>query len=279
MKVVLTGAGGMLARALIHTLQARRHECVPLDRAALDVTDAAAVLSTITAERPAVVIQCAAYTAVDEAERDEARAFAVNAAGTANVAVACIDVGARLVYPSTDYVFDGSAAHPYPPDHATSPLNAYGRSKLAGEVAARAADALVVRTSWLYGKGGRNFVRTMLQRARNGQPLRVVDDQRGAPTATSDLAAMILLLLERGAAAGTYHATNAGETTWFGLASAALDAAGITADLIPVDSSAFVVAAARPRYSVLDCSATYALTGAARDWRAALVAEIEDGLE
>jgi dTDP-4-dehydrorhamnose reductase len=279
MKVLVTGAGGMLARALLHELVSRGHEAAGFHRYELDVTSADAVSAAIEGLRPDAVVQCAAYTKVDDAESHEALAFAVNADATANVARACRSVGARLVYPSTDYVFNGSAAAPYTPDTPVSPINVYGRSKLAGEVAARGAgDALVVRTSWLYGPGGRNFVDTIVARARAGAPLRVVNDQRGAPTATPDIARMMVLLLERDAPAGIYHATNAGETTWYGLACAALDLAGVDAQIEPCRSAEFVTAARRPMYSVLDCSGTYEMTGPAPHWREALAAVLKEGL-
>lgn len=270
MKLLVTGAAGMLAGAVVRSAHARGHACEAFDRAALDVTDAGAVRRAVLAARPDVVVQCAAYTAVDAAESDEARAHEVNAVATAHVAEACREAGARLVYPSTDYVFDGAASIPYSPDHPTAPANAYGRTKLAGENAARPADALIVRTSWLYGPGGRNFVRTILRRGRAGDPLRVVDDQHGAPTYTDDLAGVILELLERKASAGVYHATNTGHTTWFGLAVAALRLAGVRSTVEPVPSSAFPTPARRPPYSVLDCSATWRVAGEVPAWQDAL---------
>jgi dTDP-4-dehydrorhamnose reductase len=277
-KFLVTGAGGMLARAVLHELNVCGHASVACTRADLDITSADAVTQTVASVRPDVVIQCAGYTAVDAAETDESGAIAVNALGTANVARACIAAGARLVYPGTDYVFDGMASVPYGPDHPTAPIGAYGRSKLAGERAAAAAGALVVRTSWLYGRGGRSFVRTIADRARSGGLLRVVDDQRGAPTATPDLARMIVRLVEQRAPAGVYHATNAGHTTWHGLAQATLEIAGIPAMVERISSAEIATAAVRPAYSVLDCSATYALTGPAPDWRDALAREIDEGL-
>lgn len=272
MNVLVTGAGGMLARAVLSELSDRGHSVVPLDRAALDVTDGSAVEAAVMEARPDAVVQCAAYTRVDDAETEEAQALAVNAHSTAHVARACRLAGARLVYPSTDYVFDGAASEPIPPDAPTSPINAYGRTKLAGERAAAEADALVVRTSWLYGAGGRHFVGTMVDLARAGRPLRVVTDQRGAPTWTGSLAAMIATLLERRAPAGVYHATNAGDATWLELARAALELAGVEADIGPATSAEFVRPAARPAWSVLDCTRTYALTGPAPHWRDALAA-------
>jgi dTDP-4-dehydrorhamnose reductase len=277
-KVLVTGAEGMLARALRETLEARGHAVTALSRRELDVTDAPHVRYIVDAERPEVVVQCAAYTRVDDAEREESTALSINADGARNVARACRARDARFVYPSTDYVFDGTARSPYAPAARPAPLNAYGRSKLAGEHAAReAGDALIVRTSWLYAAHGRNFVRTMLERARAGQPLRVVDDQRGAPTVANDLATMIMLLLERGAPAGVYHATNAGETTWYELARAAFEIAGVGAELTRIESAQFPQPAKRPSYSVLDCSDTYAITGPAPHWRDALHGVIAAG--
>jgi dTDP-4-dehydrorhamnose reductase len=276
---MITGGNGMLAQALSNVLGARGHEAVPFGRAALDVTDADAVHAAVRRVGPDAVVQCAAYTRVDDAEHEEAMAARVNADAVAHVAVACREARARLVCPSTDYVFDGMATAPIPPDAPAAPINAYGRSKLAGEAnAALSGDALVVRTSWLYGGGGKNFVSTILGRARAGQPLRVVHDQLGAPTWTHSLSTMIVGLLEVAAPAGVYHATNAGSTTWYGLACAAVEIAGIDASITPVTSAEFVTPALRPSYSVLDCSATYALVGEAAHWRDALATAIAEGL-
>jgi len=278
LRVFVTGANGMLARALIRELERRGHDAVAFGRDALDVTDAAAVERVVRESAPDVVVQCAAYTRVDDAENDEATAFAVNAEATRNVARACRAVGARLVYPSTDYVFDGRASAPYRPDHPTAPLNAYGRTKLAGEEAAReAGDWLVVRTSWLYGAGGRNFVSTILARAREGAPLRVVDDQRGTPTWTGTLAATLAGLLEADVPSGIYHTTGRGETTWYGFACEALRLAGIEAEIVPVATEAFPTPARRPRYSVLDCASTEAVVGPLPDWRDALRTALAEG--
>ena len=278
MKVMVTGAGGMLARALLAELPARGHHAVALDRRALDVTNADACIAALRAHRPDAVIQCAAYTRVDDAEREESRALAVNGDGARNVARACAGTNARFIYPSTDYVFDGTARAPYRPDHAVDPINAYGRTKRAGERAVSVADALIVRTAWLYGAGGRNFVRTILDRARAGLPLRVVDDQHGSPTWTRDLARILVSLLERKAPAGVYHATNSGATTWYGMACAVLEEAGIDADITPVPSAEFPTPATRPSYSVLDCSATWAITGPAPEWRDGLAAALREGV-
>lgn len=277
MRILITGAAGMLARAARAEFLARGHQVEALDRTALDVTDAAAVHDAVVALQPDVVLQCAAYTRVDDAERDESRAHLVNASATAHLAAACRAVGARLVYPSTDYVFDGRATSPYTPDARTAPLGAYGRTKLAGEGAATSAGSyLVVRTSWLYGAGGRNFVSTILERGGRGEALRVVADQRGSPTWTGDLARTIATLLEREAPSGVYHATNRGETTWYGLAVEALRVAGLDAQVTPVTTAEFPRPAPRPAYSVLDCTSTEAVTGAIPEWREALAAALAE---
>lgn len=267
----------MLARAVLAAGDTAKHDMIALDRAALDVTNAAAVRSALRACAPDAVVHCAAYTRVDDAEAEARDAMAVNAVATSYLADAADECGAALVYPSSDYVFDGRTTSPYSPDDAVAPLSAYGQSKLAGErEAGRAARHYIVRTSWLYGAHGRNFVSTMLRLARAGQPLRVVGDQRGSPTWTADLAAMMLALLERGAPSGTWHATNAGDTTWFGFARAIFDEAGIDADLSETTSTDYAQRATRPRYSVLDCTATYAITGQARHWRDALRAALPE---
>ena len=280
MKVVITGSGGMLARAFAETAAEQGHHAFLADHASLDVTDPAAVDALISAQRPAAVLHCAAYTKVDDAEAAEDEAFAVNATGAANVARASARAGAWIVYPSTDYVFDGSATRPYRPDDPPAPINAYGRSKLAGEqvVNELAVRHLIVRTSWLYGQGGRNFVSTILQRGRAGEPLRVVRDQQGSPTWTRDLARAVFALLEVNAPSGTYHVCNSGATSWYDFARSALEIAGVNTQVTPVATTEFPRPARRPAYSVLDCSKTSALIGAQRSWRAALAVALAEGL-
>jgi len=218
---LVTGAAGMLGRDLTDLLRARGEEFTPLARVDLDITDPAAVAKAVSLVKPDVVVNCAAWTAVDAAEEHEEAAFAINAGGAVNLAAACASVGALLVHPSTDYVFDGHASVPYAEDAPTAPSGAYGRTKLAGEQAVRAAlpDAsYIVRTAWLYGAHGKNFVKTMLRLARNGTSPGVVADQHGQPTWTADVAAQIYALIDNAAPAGTYHATSSGQTTWFGFA-------------------------------------------------------------
>jgi dTDP-4-dehydrorhamnose reductase len=270
--VLVTGAGGMLALALRGELQRRGHSVVALGRAELDVTERRAVEHRIADATPDAVVQCAAYTAVDAAETNEAAAMQVNAVATEHVARACHRVGARLVYPSTDYVFDGSGNQPYRPDDVPRPVGAYGRSKLAGEAAALdVPGSLVVRTSWLYGEGGANFVDTMLRLARERSRLAVVDDQIGRPTWTGTLARVMVDLLER-EASGIFHATDGGEpTTWYGFARQVFEETSIPIPVDPVSTSAFPRPALRPRYSVLDCAATEAaLRRPLTDWKVAL---------
>jgi dTDP-4-dehydrorhamnose reductase len=218
---LVTGAAGMLGRDLTALLTARNEEFTAFARADLDARDADAVMAALASVKPDVVVNCAAWTAVDAAEEHEAEALAVNGHGAGNLAAACGEVGALLVHPSTDYVFDGHASAPYAEDAPTAPAGAYGRTKLAGELAVRAAlpDAsYIVRTAWLYGAHGKNFVKTMLRLARNGTAPGVVADQHGQPTWTADVAAQVHALIDRSAPPGIYHATSSGQTTWFAFA-------------------------------------------------------------
>jgi dTDP-4-dehydrorhamnose reductase len=218
---LVTGSAGMLGRDMTALLAASGAEFTALTRADLDLTDAAAVTAAVAAAKPDVVVNCAAWTAVDAAEEHEDEALAINGHGAANLAAACGEAGVLLVHPSTDYVFDGNASAPYAEDAPTAPAGAYGRTKLAGEHAVRAAlpdRSYLIRTAWLYGAHGKNFVKTMLRLARNGTAPGVVADQYGQPTWTADVAAQIWALLEASAPAGVYHATSSGQTTWFGFA-------------------------------------------------------------
>jgi dTDP-4-dehydrorhamnose reductase len=269
--VLITGGGGMLAQALRRELRARGRTVHALTRQQLDVTDASAVRDVITSLHPGTIVQCAAYTAVDEAEDDEASAQLINAQAVEHVAAAAAAIGARLMYPSTDYVFNGAATTPYTPDTPVQPINAYGRSKAAGEAnAARAGDFIVVRLSWLYGAGGRNFVRTIADRLDQGLPTRVVDDQRGAPAWTVDAARALALLMEPHVEPGIYHWCNAGVASWFDVATEIARAHGRPELVTPCSSAEYPTRAKRPVYSVLDCSETIRITGVARDWRSAL---------
>ncbi|MBN9139589.1 MAG: dTDP-4-dehydrorhamnose reductase [Micrococcales bacterium] len=249
-RYLIAGAGGMLGHDLRAALAGR--EVVALGRDALDITDAAAVAEAT--REVDVVINAAAYTAVDAAEEHEDDAYAINATGAANLARAAAAAGARLVQVSTDYVFHGDAASPYPEDAPLDPLGAYGRTKAAGERLVREAHpgAHIVRTAWLYGEHGASFPRTMLRLAAERDTVSVVTDQVGQPTWTGDLAASIVALLDAEAPAGVYHGTNAGTASWFDLARAVFEVAGLDpARVLPTDSAAFVRPAPRPSYSVL----------------------------
>jgi dTDP-4-dehydrorhamnose reductase len=253
----------MLGRDLVSALARDGEDAVGLTRRELDITDEAAVRAALRACRPDVVVNCAAWTAVDDAEAHEDQAFAVNATGPAHLAAACAAGGpagtagseVRLVQLSTDYVFAGDGRRPYAENDPAAPRSAYGRSKLAGEQAVlkllpRAG--YVVRTAWLYGAGGPNFVRTMIRLERERPAVDVVNDQRGQPTWTVDVALQTIALVRSQAAAGVYHATSSGETTWFELAREVFRLLGADpARVQATSSSAYVRPAPRPRYSVL----------------------------
>jgi dTDP-4-dehydrorhamnose reductase len=257
-RVLVTGAGGMLGRDLVTVLGGRGDLSVDArTRTELDITDPDAVDAAVAGAD--LVINAAAWTDVDGAEAAEAAATAINGDGVANLARACGTTGARLVHVSTDYVFPGDAGSPYPEDSPTSPVNAYGRSKLAGEQAIRthlADRGYVVRTAWLYGEYGPNFVTTMLKLAATRETVQVVDDQRGQPTWSYALAEQLVALgdaaLAGTAPAGAYHGTASGETTWFGLAQAVFAGAGLDpARVHRTTSDQYPRPAARPSYSVL----------------------------
>jgi dTDP-4-dehydrorhamnose reductase len=272
---LVTGAGGMLGRDLIALLSRGGEPVTGLDRAALDVTDAAAVARTLASARPDVIVNCAAWTAVDDAEAHEEQALAVNGGGAASLAAACAAGGARLVQLSTDYVFAGTARQPYAEDDLPAPRSAYGRTKLAGEraVLERLPEAgYVVRTAWLYGAHGPSFVRTMMTLEQQRPVVDVVDDQHGQPTWTADVAGQIVALIRAAAPPGVYHATSSGQTSWFGLAQEVFRLLGADPGRVrPVPTSAMPRPAPRPAYSVLghDAWARAALP-AMGDWRPAL---------
>ena len=268
---LVVGAGGMLGHDVLKALSGR--DATALDRASLDITDCGAVRAAVS--RHSVVVNCAAWTAVDDAESQEAAAFGVNAVGAANLARACASEGAALVQMSTDYVFRGDATSPYAEDDPTAPRSAYGRTKLAGEWAVRAAlpdRSWVVRTAWLYGAHGPNFVATMRRLMHERDTLDVVDDQQGQPTWTRDLAAQIIALVDAEAPAGIYHGTNAGSTTWSGLARRVFELSGTYPERVHATTTdRFPRPAPRPAWSVLGHDA-WAAAGLApmRSWDDAL---------
>ncbi|GAA4367579.1 dTDP-4-dehydrorhamnose reductase [Agromyces bauzanensis] len=275
MRIVIAGASGMLGTDLQAAFVGQ--DATALGRADLDVTDLEAVRTAVAGHD--VVINAAAYTKVDDAESNEAAAYAVNALGAKNLAIAAREAGAKLVQVSTDYVFDGAATTPYAEDAPRDPISAYGRTKAAGEVFAlteHPGGTYVVRTAWLYGAHGPNFAATMVRLAGSHETVSVVTDQLGQPTWTADLADQIRLLLESDTPAGVYHGTNSGQCSWFEFAKAIFAEIGLDPErVLPTDSSTFVRPAPRPAYSVLGHD-RWAAVGLPemRDWRVALRAAI-----
>ncbi len=261
-RVLITGASGMLGRDLAPTLAAAGCDVFARPRTDLDVTSAPDVARAFRDTQPDVVVNCAAYTKVDACETDP-RAFEVNASGVEILAAECRARGVQLVQISTDFVFDGSKASPYSEEDPTAPLSAYGLSKRRGEEAAlRVPTGLVVRASWLFGRGGWNFVEAIRRQIEEGKrALTVVDDQRGRPTATTDLAEAVLALLESGAV-GIYHFANRGAVTWFDFARDIVALSGRPdVAVAPIDSATLARPARRPANSVLDTGKYERVTG------------------
>lgn len=276
--ILITGAGGQLATELQRSLPANTRATV-LSQSQLDITNANGVHAAVTDVRPDVIINAAAYTAVDRAEDEAALARAVNANGAEYLAAAAAAAGARLVQVSTDYVFDGRQGAPYRPDDPLAPLNVYGLTKLEGEQACLAQlgnKALVIRTAWVYAAAGHNFVKTVLRLCAEKPELRIVDDQLGTPTWAGSLAQMIWQALENGLS-GTWHFTDAGVASWYDFA-VAIQEIGLELGLLqkavpvmPISSAQFPQKATRPACSVLDKSATWeALQMQPLHWREAL---------
>jgi dTDP-4-dehydrorhamnose reductase len=253
MKILITGAAGQLGRALVDELEGRDGEVVATDLKELDVSDQGAVARLLSTERPELVINAAAATRVDDLEAAPDLALKVNALGPRNLAVACRRLGAKLVQVSTDYVFDGTKAGPYVEWDKTGPRSVYGWSKLLGEtlVKEQCPEHFIVRTAWLYGLPGPNFINAILGRAKAGGELMVVDDQRGTPTSTLALAPQILALATT-QAFGTYHATCQGEATWYEFALLILERAGLVVKVRPCTTQEFPRPAPRPANSVLE---------------------------
>lgn len=274
MRVLVTGAGGQLGRELVRTAP-EEFEVLAHERASLDVGDRSSVLHGVRAGRPAVVINAAAYTAVDKAESEPDAASRGNADGPGFLAEACREVGARLVHVSTDFVFDGATSRPYRPDDAPVPLGVYGATKLEGErrvLRELPLHSLVVRTAWVYSSHGRNFVLTMLRVMRERGTVRVVSDQVGTPTSARDLAKVLWDLVAAGAT-GVHHWTDAGVASWYDLAEAVRrlgQSRGLVpsnARVVPISTSEYPTPARRPAYSVLDKSSTWSILGrTSRHW-------------
>lgn len=249
MRVMVCGAHGMLGGRVVEEARSRGHEVIASDLPDLDLAQVDAVRDRLAAERPDAVINCAAYTDVDKAEEQEALALTVNADAASHLA----EHAPYLVHVSTDYVFAGDASEPYVESSEPSPRTAYGRTKLAGDRAVLAASDrhAVVRTAWLYGAGGKNFVDTILGLAADRDEIKVVADQVGSPTWAGHLAPALLEVAERGGA-GVFHATGEGQCSWHDLAVAAVEAAGIACRVLPCTTEEFPRPAPRPPYSVLD---------------------------
>jgi dTDP-4-dehydrorhamnose reductase len=260
MKLLVTGAGGMPGRDVMLAAGNAGHDVVGFGRAELDVTDAAAIGARLAAERPDVVVNCAAWTDVDGAEEHEEQATAINGAAAGAVAAAAASVGASVVYVSTDYVFDGAKASPYVETDQPAPLCAYGRGKLAGEEATAAANArhFIVRSSWLFGVGGSNFVETMLRLAADHGEVLVVRDQVGSPTYTWHLAYGIVRLIE-GVEYGIHHMAGGGQCSWYEFAREIFEQAGVECRVLSATTEMLGRPAPRPSYSALTSGREHAI--------------------
>ncbi len=276
MRILIAGSGGQLGRAL-QAIAPTGVTVIAPPEAGFDITDADVVARVVAEARPDAIINAAAYTAVDRAEGDEAAARRINVDAVATLAGAARVAGAAFAHVSTDFVFDGTAHVPYPPDAAPNPLGAYGRTKLDGEIATAEFHPapLLVRTAWVYAAQGNNFVATMLRLMRERPEVRVVADQFGSPTHAATLARTLWTLVG-GGHTGTFHATDAGTATWYDFAAAIHDEAlaiGLldhAVTVTPIRTIDYPTAAKRPAFGVLDKTATWAITGTARHWRAEL---------
>ncbi len=261
MKLLVTGAAGMLGHEVVAAAERLGHDVAAWDLPECDLTDADATLAALRRLEPRAAVNCAAYTDVDRAESDAATAFKVNAEAAGNLARACAGVGARLVHVSTDYVFDGTKREPWIESDATNPLGVYGRSKLQGEdlVIAELPDHAIVRTAWLFGPHGPNFVSTMLRLAAERDEVQVVTDQVGSPTFAGHLAPALVDMAER-SDTGFFHGAGAGSCSWYELTLEAYDAAGVNCRVLPTTAEQFARPAPRPAYSVLGSERDHPIT-------------------
>lgn len=265
MKILVTGANGMLGQDLCPILEDEGYEVVETTSSDLDVTNLSQVKEKLSKEKPDLVIHCAAYTNVDKAEEELKETTLINETGAENVAKVCSDINATLIYISTDYVFDGEKNSPYTPEDKTNPLNNYGKTKLGGEKAVQkyCKKYYIVRTSWLYGHHGKNFVETMIS-LKDKPELKVVDDQIGCPTWTVDLSNAIAELIEEEPEYGIYHICSSGETSWYNFAKEIFNQINAKVNIKPCKTEEFPRPAKRPKYSIMDNQ------GVCRDWKAAL---------
>jgi dTDP-4-dehydrorhamnose reductase len=286
MKVLVFGAGGQMGREVCRAAWPPHYTLVAPNRGKIDITKSALVNTIFCKERPDLAINLAAYTAVDRAESEPEAAWAVNCAGAAHIGAACYETGTPLIHVSTDYVFDGGKTGPYREEDPVGPLGVYGCSKEAGERAVRAAmeSHLILRTAWVYGANGVNFVKTMLRLAAERPVLRIVADQRGCPTSAAEIATVLIVIarhLERGDARwGTYHFAGGGAVSWYGFAEAIFDLAAprlvARPRLVAIDTDQYPTPARRPMNSVLDCHKIKDVYGISPSpWREALAPVIE----
>ena len=278
--LLIVGANGQLGRCLQDVLIQQNIDCIAASHSDLDISDALAVSHFVSTHSFSTIVNCAAWTAVDDAEDHEAEALRINYEGPRNLAIAAQATGARLIHVSTDYVFSGDATTPYTVNTPTNPINAYGRTKLKGDEAVLeigGGQFPVIRTAWLYSRYGKNFAKTMASRAIQGLPVRVVDDQVGQPTMAGDLAQLIVSVANVEESPSIIHGTNTGEATWFDFAREIYELLGADISLVsPVPSAEFPTKAKRPSYSVLDHSELMKTSmSEMRNWQHALRDEIE----
>lgn len=252
MKILVTGSNGQLGKEIIKQLDHTNHIIFCKDRKTLDISNFEELKEFIVDKRPDVIINCAAYTKVDLCESEIELAYKINALGARNIAICAQEIGAKNVYISTDYIFDGESEIPYKEDDKPCPSSIYGKSKLLGEEYTKTMSSkyFIIRTAWLYGDG-HNFVKTMIKLSQNNKEINVVNDQYGSPTSTKDLAKVILNLINT-EYYGTYHGTNQGSCTWYDFAKKIFEIENIDIKLNPITSEEFKCAAKRPKFSVLD---------------------------
>ncbi|MFA7657951.1 MAG: dTDP-4-dehydrorhamnose reductase [Candidatus Gastranaerophilaceae bacterium] len=265
MKILVTGSNGMLGQDLCPILEDEGYELIETDAETFDVTNFETAKEILTREKPDIVIHCAAYTKVDKAEEEQDLAFLINAKGTENIAKICGENDITLVYISTDYVFDGDKKEPYLPEDKPNPINIYGKTKFEGEKAVQkyCKKYYIVRTSWLYGHHGKNFVETMIS-SKDKAELKVVDDQIGCPTWTVEFSGGIAKLIQRHAPFGIYHICSGGKTSWYNFAREIFKQTGLPVNVKPCKTEEFPRPAKRPKYSVMDNQKL------CRNWEAAL---------
>lgn len=270
MKVLVTGAKGMLGQDLCPLLEDNGYDIIEADIDTLDITDETAVEKKLSDEMPDIIIHCAAYTNVDKAEDSKEDCFNVNVKGTENISKNCAKINATLIYISTDYVFDGTKKFPYEPQDKVNPINYYGQTKMQGEEAVKkyCSKYYITRTSWLYGHHGKNFVETMISLADNPE-IKVVNDQFGSPTWTVELANAIIKLLNEDKDFGIYHVCGNEGTTWFEFAKEIFSLMKMKVNLTPCTTEEFIRPAKRPAYSIMNNN------GICRDWKSALKDYIE----